>query len=188
MAQTITYHILDENGIWTGESRTLSEYSIVPFPSTVVPLPENPEGKILRFVGGWQLLDSFTPTEPEAPAEQIVPKIVITDITDLTGRLPQNEFSVVNTTVGKRLSFRAELRHPTLGVIIPVTDAFRMPIRSRDGREEVVLATCEAGIISFSIEFTESRVWSVTRDIINMDLPVESHMDFDGITVFVMKE
>ena len=65
--------------------------------------------------------------------------------------------------------------------------SFRVPIRSRDGRERVVIATVNQGVIAFSISFEDSRIWELTEAMINADLPPERHMRFKGIKVFAVE-
>jgi hypothetical protein len=182
---SITYYLLDDQRVWNGATSVRSVFEPQPFSATSVPPPENPDNKILRFIGNWEFVEPED-IPPPAPAP-FIPLIVITEIKEDGVVLNQTDFSVVNTMVGKRLDFKAELRHPDLGFVLPVDDQFRMPIRSRDGREEVILAHSTQGIITFGIDFTESRIWTVTEEVINRDLPVEKRMGFAGVTVFVLK-
>lgn len=186
MPKTIVYYLLDQSHVWHGNIVTLTTDDPVPYNSTSSVPPDNPGNKILRYTGYWEFIDVLD--VPEPPVSNIRPKIVITGIKENGVSLIQTDFSEATTTIGKRLDFTAELRHPDLGFVLPVDDMFRMPIRSRDGREEVIKAVCVQGVITFSIDFTESRVWGVTEDVINADLPLDSLMGFDGITVFVLKD
>jgi hypothetical protein len=127
----------------------------------------------------------YTPTEPvpELPQQ---PRIVITAVdSDKPGMRYTDGFSDVTVPVGSTLRFTAQLR---LGAdVLPLDDDFRMPIRSRDGRERVVLANMVQGVITFTVLFDDSRVWDVTEAVINADLPAERRMGFDGIKVFAVE-
>lgn len=114
------------------------------------------------------------------------PEVVITAIESQAAGLSHSaDFSDVTVPVGTTVLFTAELRMgPTL---LALDDSFRMPIRSRDGRERVVLANMAQGLITFSLLFDASRVWEVTESVINADLPPERHMRFKGIRVFAVE-
>lgn len=127
---------------------------------------------------------------PYMPAEiapaAVAPEIVITGIAaDRPGFTHTPEFSDATVPVGTTLNFTAELRAG--GNVLPLDDTFRMPIRSRDGRERVLLAGMAQGIITFSVLFDDSRVWEVTEAVVNADLPPERHMRFRGIKVFAVE-
>lgn len=127
----------------------------------------------------------YTPTEPVPPVPE-QPRIVITAIeSDKPGMRHSGDFSDVTVAVGSTLRFTAELRLG--GALLPLDDDFRMPIRSRDGRERVVLANMVQGVITFTVLFDDSRVWDVTEAVINADLPAERRMAFDGIKVFAVE-
>jgi hypothetical protein len=115
-----------------------------------------------------------------------VPEIVITDIQcDRGGFVHAADFTDATVPVGATLAFTAELR---VGAqVLPTDDSFRLPIRSRDGRERVVLASMVQGLITFSLLFDASRVWEVTEAVVNADLPPERHMRFRGIKVFAVE-
>lgn len=132
---------------------------------------------------GWVML-------PYAPLPVITevqpPEIVITDIqSDVGSFVHAQDFTDATVPVGGTLRFTAELRQA--GQVLPVDDTFRLPIRSRDGRERVVLASMAQGIIRFSVHFEDSRVWEVTEAMVNSDLPPERHMRFKGIKIFAVE-
>ena len=120
---------------------------------------------------------------------QALPQIVVTAIRagahDDHTRMSA-DLSEVDTPVGATLEITAELRMD--GQKLPLSDVFRMPVTSTDGRERVVLATMTNGIITMRIAMTESRTWQVTQDTINRALPKEKHMAFSGLTVYVIEE
>jgi len=122
-----------------------------------------------------------------AAADDDRPTIVLTGVQcDTPGAVIAPGFADITVPVGSTLGFTAELRDSE-DAVLPVDDTFRMPIRSRDGRERVVLAGMVQGVITFSVTFTESRVWEVTQDVINADLPAEAHMRFAGVRVFAVE-
>ncbi len=95
------------------------------------------------------------------------------------------DFSEVDVPVGATLAITAELRHG--GELLRLSDSFRMPVTSTDGREKVVIASMDGGTITLRIPVTESRVWRVTQDTINRNLPAEKHMAFAGLTVYAIE-
>lgn len=124
---------------------------------------------------------------PDAPTQETRPEIAITGIVPSSpaGYTAKPDFTEVTVPVGVTLAFTAELRHS--GQVIPIDDTFRMPIRSRDGRERVLVATMVQGVITFSVQFDDSRVWEVTEAVINGDLPPEARMRFQGVKVYVVE-
>ena len=187
MSSLITYYLLDAHCRWTGQSTERSIEDPVPPASVSVSPPPLIAEQVAVWRGEWIVMDSgeFQSLLTEPP---IKPVIVITEIRDNDSIVTNSNYLSLNTFVGHRLEFTAELRHPTSGSVLPINDHFRMPIRSRDGREEIVLAQCTQGIIRFGIDFSDSRVWAVTEDIVNSDLPQEAQMGFAGITIYVLKQ
>ena len=94
-------------------------------------------------------------------------------------------FTDSTVPVGTTLILSAEL--PTGAQVLAKEGGFRLPLRSRDGRERVVLASMAKGFIRFSVHFEDSRVWEVTEAMVNSDLPPERHMRFKGIRVFAVE-
>lgn len=125
--------------------------------------------------------DTFAP-----PAAPVRPAIVITSIeaTPSEGLLVVG--AEVTCAMDTVLTVHAELRAPG-GAVLPLTDRFRMPLRSRDGREKVVLAEMTAGIITITVPLRESGRWAVTEAMINEALPPAAQMDFGGITIYVVE-
>ena len=97
-----------------------------------------------------------------------------------------NGLSDVTCPVGTVLTVHAELRDAA-GAILPLKDSFRMPLRSRDGREKVLLAVMDNGAVSINAPLRESGSWSVTEAMINESLPPDHQMGFDGFQVFVVE-
>lgn len=116
-----------------------------------------------------------------------LPEIVITAVqSDTTGMVASADWTDITVPVGSTLAFTAELRGADAQVL-PLDDAFRMPIRSRDGRERVLLANMVQGVISFAVRLDDSRVWDVSAEVINADLPPEARMAFAGVKVFAVE-
>lgn len=118
-----------------------------------------------------------------------LPQIVVTgiaaDADHVAGTLVSS-MAEATCTAGTTLSITAELRDRE-GAVLPLSDGFRMPIKSRDGREKVLLAKMTAGRISITAPMRDSGVWQVTQDSINESLPDAARMSFAGITIFVVE-
>lgn len=93
----------------------------------------------------------------------------------------------VTCKIGTVLTVTAELRSPVDGAVIPLSDSFRMSLRARDGREEVLLASMVYGVVRIIAPMDQSGVWKVTEQTINEGLPEIVHMAFAGLTLFVFK-
>lgn len=129
----------------------------------------------------------IAPTPAAEPADQR-PTIVVTSITADTSHAAQlvlKGLREVTCLVGTELQAEAELRQA--GALVPMDDAFRMPLRSRDGRERVLLGTMTQGQIRFRVTLPESGVWSVTEDAINEAIPPEQRMAFAGLSIYVVE-
>ena len=85
---------------------------------------------------------------------------------------------------GTRTARQGEHAH---GQVLPLSDSFRMPMRSRDGRERVLLGHMTEGLLQIQVPLRESGVWSVTQDTVNEALPAEAHMRFAGMQVFAIE-
>jgi hypothetical protein len=93
----------------------------------------------------------------------------------------------VTIPAGATVTITAELRHPIADDVLPLDGTFRMPIRARAGREIVVLVGMQQGIATVDIPLKQSGAWSVDEETINSGLPPEQHMQFAGITAFVVE-
>jgi len=113
------------------------------------------------------------------------PDLVILSVTSEDFILVGEDFSEITVYAGTSVSVEAKLMFNEQ--VVPLSGAFRMPIRARDGREFVVLATLNEGTASMTISFKQSGVWAVTSDLINEGLPVEQQMDFKGVMVYVIE-
>jgi hypothetical protein len=113
------------------------------------------------------------------------PRIVITQIasSDPEALIAPGDVTI---SIGESVAVLAELRAPD-DSLIPLTAAFRMPVIARDGRERIVLARFENGLAEISTTFAESGVWQIRAAAINSALPVEQHMDFDGLDIYVVQ-
>ncbi|SMC24241.1 hypothetical protein SAMN02745857_01784 [Andreprevotia lacus DSM 23236] len=136
----------------------------------------------------WRLNEAGEWVSP-AGAGAYLPELVIVAIepdADHAAAVLLNGLHDVTCPAGTVLTFRAELRGPA-GVLIPVSDVFRMPLRARDGRERMVLAVMEEGAMTVNVPLRESGAWAVDEATINESLPLEKRMRFAGVQVFVVE-
>lgn len=129
---------------------------------------------------------SVEPTEPGTGAR---PTLHITGVTSdkPTATLVAADLSEATCPVGTTLVFTAELRN-SVGDVLPLSDAFRMPIRQRGGREGLLLAEMQHGIVTVSAPFTvagDDGAWLVDEATINASLPPGLRMAFKGFVVNV---
>jgi len=148
---------------------------------TLVEMPEN-------ACIGW-LYDAATgaltaPPEPDQTGLRIEITSIAADAAH-TEHLMLKGLQEVTCTVGTVLEAEAELR--LKGQLAPFDDSFRMPMRSRDGRERVLLGRMTQGRIAFRVSLPESGVWRVTESGINEAVPAEQRMTFAGLTIYVVE-
>lgn len=93
--------------------------------------------------------------------------------------------SEVTCPAGATITVHAQLQAPGGGGLVALTDQFRMPMRSRDRRERMLLARMVDGAIEITAPMRDSGVWAVTEAMVNEGLPDAAHMAFDGITIYV---
>jgi len=132
------------------------------------------------YPGRWRLIEIKT---------SVLPEIVVTTIVadaDHQGTTTVSSNEEITCASGTTLTINAELRGSD-GHIIPLSDQFRMPLRSRDGREKVLLAAMVDGLITITAPLRESGVWSVSKEAINESLPPDRYMEFSGMNVFVVE-
>lgn len=133
--------------------------------------------------------DTWNPPEHDAEPAAEAPEIVITGIVadaEHASTASVASMGEITCTVGTTLTIAAELRSAA-GDVIPLTDNFRMPFRSRDGREKVLLAVMVDGLVSINAPIKESGVWITDEAAINEALPESNRMKFAGITVYVVE-
>lgn len=119
------------------------------------------------------------------PVAEVLPEIVITNIvSDKSDSIIRFDFSDISCPVGATLTCAAELRAHG-GSVIPLTDSFRMPLRSRDGRERFVFVSFSSGAATFSSTMNESGLWSINQEAINSGLPAEKHMAMKEVQIYV---
>ena len=116
----------------------------------------------------------------------VMPEVVITSVTcDLPSAIIAADFLEVTCEVGASVTLHASVMLG--GAIVPVSASFRMPIKSSDGREEVILINVVEGVINKSIIFDKSGIWSIDEKSINSSLPDAAKMTFKGIRFFVVR-
>ena len=163
----------------------LGDMAPLPLDATTEEPPEAPAGQVAIWRGSqWVLVD-------DAPVPEAQPRPVLR----LTSVVPDAEHAAmtaisadlddVTCPVGTVLTVTAEL---VVGdQRVPISEAFRMPLRARDGREKVLLATMDNGLATIAAPMRESGVWEVTERAINEALPAELQMEFSGIRIFVVE-
>ncbi len=173
-------------GYWSGATTQAADDAVVPSGWTARAVPDLQPGEFAQLTAeGWRV----TTTPPPAPvvaAPQQLPELVVTAIEPDTGHAAATQvrsLSDVTCPVGAVLHMRAELRGAS-GDLLPLSDSFRMPIRSRDGRERVLLAVMADGVMQLDVPLRESGAWSATQAFINEGLPPEQQMRFAGVTVY----
>lgn len=188
----ITLHQLGPAGYWAGQTQQVEDDAVVPSGWTARPLPEGlQEGQHVRLtLAGWEITTDPAPIAIETSLGALPkPALVITSIEADAAHASQALINgVLDATcpAGTVLTFHAELRDAA-GAILPITDSFRMPLRSRDGREKVLLAVMDNGVVSINAPLRESGTWSVTEAMVNESLPADHQMGFAGFQVFVVE-
>lgn len=168
------YAQVDQNGIVVGVSELHGEV-IADHMVKLVDYDESLIGK------KW---DGTAFTDPAAAARPtLVITTVVADANNSSSTAISADLIDVTCPVGTVLSVTAELRDGA-GSVITITDSFRMPLLSRDGREKVLLATLNDGVAAITAPIRESGVWEVTEASINAGLPEAMRMNFAGIRVF----
>lgn len=132
-----------------------------------------------KWPGMWRLEQE--PVVESAPRPRLALVSASTD--DVDGIVGDGE---ITCSTGSAVSVVAELRAHDDSVI-PVTSTFRMPIVARDGRERVIFVHMTDGVASINATMNESGVWRVSEDTINMALPEDQRMSFDGICIYVVQ-
>lgn len=181
---------LGPGGYWTGRTQQQPDDSRVPSgwtarqPPAVIPAGQY----AVLSLAGWRLT-GVAPPAYEAPVVAFRPELAITQISanpEHAARTVVHGLSEVTCPTGAVLTFMAELRGPD-GQVLPVSDSFRMPIRSRDGREKVLIADMVNGVITVLVPLRESGAWSVTEQTVNEALPAGRQMRFAGVQVYAVE-
>ena len=188
----ITLYQIGPAGYWTGQTQQADDDTVVPSGWTSRPLPEGlqEDEHVHLTLAGWEITTVPPPVAVEASLGMLSkPTLVITSIEADAGHASQaliNGVSDVTCPVGTVLTVHADLRDAA-GQVLPLTDSFRMPLRSRDGREKVLLAVMQDGTVTINAPLRESGAWSVTEAMINESLPPGNQMGFAGFQVFVVE-
>lgn len=162
-----------------------------PIPAGYV--PEEPSaaiksGAALGYYAGGRWIELAAPPAPVQPIpEPQLPELVITGIDVDAAHTAETSIKPslddVTCPAGTTLTFHAALRQGT--DVVPLTDTFRMPVRSRAGGEMMLAVEMVAGLATVTVTMSQSGAWFVTEDTINQDLPPGRRMRFGGIRVFV---
>lgn len=173
-------------GYWSGATIPAEDDAVVPSGWTARPVPDMQPGEFAQLTAeGWQTTTTPPPAQVVAAPEQL-PELVVTAIEPDANHAAGTHVRTlgdVTCPVGAVLHMRAELRSAS-GELLPLSDSFRMPIRSRDGRERVLLAVMADGVMQLDVPLRESGAWSATQASINEGLPPEQQMLFAGVTVY----
>lgn len=121
----------------------------------------------------------------EAPEPAELPVIVITNmtVTNDPGGVARiaPDFTTLKIPVGATVTIEAELRK--FEQIVPLTQDFAMPLRSTDGFKRFINLQFVDGLTTFRATMNDSKRWEATKELINSDLPPETHMDFAGFVI-----
>jgi hypothetical protein len=176
----------DSSGFYSGSSECLEGQLL---PNSTDKAPPTASGKIARWgMGEWVLVPVSDQVKEQVPTVPLQPPSLV--ITGITSSVPATTLvdliaGEVTCPQGSTLTATVEIRNAA-GVIILLSASFRMPVKARDGREVVALATFVDGVATIVIPFTQSGVWLITEQAINSALPPEGHMSFSGLTVYVV--
>jgi hypothetical protein len=138
-----------------------------------------------NYPGRWRLAEY----QDEPETEPLRPKLHIVNATSNSPEttLINPSFDEVTCFVNTTITFTTELRNPIDDSLIPLTQMFRMPVKSRDNREFLVLVNMINGVASVPILFDSSGVWSATEETMNSGLSENEKLSFTGIKVFVVR-
>lgn len=136
---------------------------------------------------GGAVITELAPPPPAPPRPRLVVTAIVADVAHQAQAVVTAALDDVTCKIGTVLTVTAELRSPVDGAVIPLSDSFRLPLRARDGREEVLLAAMVYGVVQIVAPMDQSGVWKVTEQTINEGLPEAMHMACAGLTLFVFK-
>lgn len=148
------------------------------------PWPDHHIPKYIPSEYRWEFVDMSPPVVPvEQPPVFPTVRLTSATLTPNDDNVLTEFFKELTVRVGTVVAYEAEIVDPA-GNIIPVTDSFRLPLVSSDGRERITLASFVDGKATIPITFKESGVWSLTQEEINKRLPANIRFNFDGMTVY----
>lgn len=129
----------------------------------------------------------YAPTKPQSDPVVVVPnKIVVTDLsTNDPGAFVDLGNMEITCAAGTVVSATVELQ-TNAGVVVPLTEIFRMPIVSIDGHYTYALASFVDGIGTIVARLDQSGLWTITEEEINKNLPDELKMDFETLSIYVI--
>ena len=136
------------------------------------------------YPGCWLAVEIETPHDIPARPTLVIRSITVDD--EHAALAIVSGLADVTCPVGSVLTVLAELVDAE-NTPLPLSENFRMPLLSRDGREKVLLAAMSDGQVTITVPLRESGVWSVTEEMINSALPESLRMAFSGITIYVVE-
>ena len=177
----VTYFLYDNNLILTG-SVELEDGSLPPDNATPNVPPEVDPGTLVKWNHGYWLVSVPEVVVPPTPK----PELVVLELTCVPPALMiDNEAREVTCLEGCRVTAHCALRVGSY--TLPVTDSFRMPIQSEDGRKELVFAQMVNGEVAATFNARSSGAWHVTQAGINAKMAAGHEMLFAGVTVYVVQ-
>lgn len=182
---TVIYK-LDSLGFYSGTVLSGENYPIELTTRIAPPAQPWPAGHLANFnikTNSWSLIDcSPQPIALKPPRPHV--EVVEHDACPEDGHYHEASLEGCTVPVGSSLTFKTRITYGVGGPVLPITDMFRLPMVSSDGRERVILAKFVDGYADIKIPIKESGIWTVSEDQINKRLPVERHMTFDGAIIY----
>jgi hypothetical protein len=112
-----------------------------------------------------------------------VPTLIITSVTGAQFDVEKMEITAM---AGEQFTAHCEIQ--VMGnIYIPFSGTFRVPVNATDGREKVILANVVNGEATIIWTPKDSGIWEISQNRINRDIPVEQHLAFGGLKIFVLE-
>jgi hypothetical protein len=165
-------YYFDEKNIYTGQTE---ETELCPSNATTLVPPHTLDGTYAEWIGDCWCLKEIIVITP-------VPTVHILSVVGGIYDPAKSEFTVES---GTQFTVSCEIK---LGdQKLPITDTFRMPIQSLDGREKLLLIKVRDGDATLVWTPKDSGTWIVSEQLMNRDLPQANHMSFSGLKIFVVE-
>ncbi|WP_022850645.1 hypothetical protein [Limisalsivibrio acetivorans] len=127
---------------------------------------------------------SFAEDWIAARTPQPRPALVVTSVSsdDSSAQVEEGEITILqghSVTAGVEIQLSGALYTNFSGT-------FRMPVRTKDGREMFALVSISAGTGQVTIPFDSSGHYEITEAGINERLPASQQLSFEGFSVYVV--
>lgn len=177
---TFFYAQIDDGGIAFAVTQAAAAISA----HGLVPLSSYDTGVLGKRWDGEQWHD----VAPAAAVAAVVITSIAADPDHAAATDIATDLKSVDTSMGARLTFTAELRGSN-DAVLPLEQTFRMPLVAADGSNDRRLIRVDfvQGVATFSVALTASRHWRVTQETINTNLPAEQQLGFAGLDVYVLE-